>query len=147
MFSIREATMQDAPNILALADANKDELGSLGQHPKWLTERIYRGEVFVAHSGTRIMGFVCFQHELCGEDAQTNVYYLCTDIAYRGLGVGKLLMEALAVDARLYGNKLITLKCPEHLLANHFYRSIGYELKSSEADCRGVHLNVWRLKL
>jgi ribosomal protein S18 acetylase RimI-like enzyme len=147
MPTIRGASMEDVPSILALADANKDELGSLGQHPKWLTERIYRGEVFVADDGNMIIGFVCFQHELHSEDAQTNVYYLCTDIAYRGLGVGKLLMEALAVDARLYGNKLITLKCPEHLLANHFYRSIGYEREGSEADCRGVHLNVWRLKL
>jgi hypothetical protein len=56
-------------------------------------------------------------------------------------------MEAVAVDGRLHGNEFITLKSPEHLSANRFYESLGYELKGSEADRQGVRLNVWSLKL
>ena len=140
--------MEDAPGILALADANKGELGPVSQHLNWLMERIHRGEVFVAETaGDRFIGFVCFQHELHSEEAQTRVYYLCTDVAYRGRGVGKLLIKAVAVDARLHGNEFITLKCPAHLSANNFYRGLGYELEGSEADHRGVQLNLWCLKL
>ncbi|UCG14662.1 MAG: GNAT family N-acetyltransferase, partial [Deltaproteobacteria bacterium] len=62
-------------------------------------------------------------------------------------GIGKRLMEAVAVDARLYGNKRITLKCPTQLPANHFYQRIGYTLEESDTDQKSGQLNVWTLSL
>ena len=56
-------------------------------------------------------------------------------------------MEAVATDARLCGKTLITLECPSHLTANHFYQSIDYTLEGSEIDQEGGRLNVWTLFL
>ena len=69
------------------------------------------------------------------------------DSTYRRRGIAKHLMEAVAVDARLYGNKRISLKCPSHLSANHFYQSIGYTLERNETHQEGGRLNVWTLSL
>jgi len=90
---------------------------------------------------------VVFNHNPLTEDKHTTIYYLCTDSTIRRHGIGKRLMEAVAVDARLYGNKRITLKCPTQLPANHFYQSVGYTLEGSETDHEGGRLNVWTLSV
>lgn len=146
--TIREASQEDAPAIMALSEASKDELGSISQHRQWLIQQIDIGEVFVAETDEgELVGFVVFNHNPLTEDGHTTIYYLCTDSTYRRHGIGKRLMEAVAVDARLYGNKRITLKCPTQLPANHFYQSIGYTLEGSETDHEGGRLNVWTLSL
>jgi len=147
-FAVQEASGEDAPAILALADVHRDELGAIIQHRKWLLQQVERGEVFVAKSGEgQVIGFVVFSHESLREQENTTVYYLCTSKDYRGQGAGKLLMEAVASDARIRGKKTIDLKCPAHAPANHFYKSIGYELRRSETDPEGCRLNVWSLGL
>jgi len=148
MTEILEAINEDAPHIIALAEAHEHELGPISKHHSWLMQQIDRGEVFVAktHEG-EIVGFVSFHHKHLREDQNTTIYYLCTYSTYRRHGVGKRLMEAVAVDARLCGNKRITLKCPTQLPANHFYQSIGYTLEGSETDQEAGRLNVWTLPL
>ncbi len=148
MAKILEAINEDAPHIIALVEAHKHELGPISKHYSWLLQQIYRGEVFVAktHEG-EVVGFVSFRHKHLREDQRTTIYYLCTDSTYRRHGIGKRLMEAVAVDTRLCGNKRITLKCPTQLPANHFYKSIGYTLEGSETDHEGGRLNVWTLSL
>ena len=144
--TIREASQEDAPAIMTLSEASKDELGSISQHRKWLTQQIAGGEVFVAKTDEEeLVGFVVFNHNPFTEDEHTTIYYLCIDSTYRRRGIGKRLMEGVAVDARLCGNKRITLKCPVQLPANHFYQSIGYTLAGSETDHQGGRLNVWTL--
>ncbi len=146
--TIREALQEDALAILALSEASKDELGSISQHRQWLNQQIDSGQVFVAETNEgEVVGFVVFNHNLLAEDEHTTIYYLCTDSSYRRRGIGKRLMEAVAVDARLYGKKRITLKCPTQLPANHFYQSIGYTLQESETDHESGPLNVWILSL
>ncbi len=146
--TIREASQEDAPAIRALSEASQDELGAISQHRHWLTHQIDIGDVFVAETSEgELVGFVVFNHNPLEEQEHTTVYYLCVNSTYRKHGIGKRLMEAVAVDARLFGNKGITLKCPTQLPANHFYQSIGYTLEGSETDHEGGRLNVWTLSL
>ena len=147
-FTVQEASREDAPVILRLADIHRDELGAIIQHGQWLLHLVERGEVFVAKAGEgQLIGFVVFSHQSLREQENTTVYYLCTRKDYRGQGVGKLLMEAVASDARIRGKKTIELKCPAHAPANYFYKSIGYKLLQSETDREGNRLNVWTLRL
>ena len=146
--TISEASQVDAPAIRALSEASQDELGAISQHRHWLTHQIDIGDVFVAETSEgELVGFVVFNHNPPEEHEHTTVYYLCVNSTYRKHGIGKRLMEAVAVDARLFGNKGITLKCPTQLPANHFYKSIGYTLEGSETDQEGGSLNFWTLSL
>ena len=146
--TVREASQEDAPAITALSEASEDELGTISQHRQWLEQQIDRGEIFVAETAEgELVGFVVFDHNPLTAEEHTTIYYLCTDSAYRRRGIGKRLMEAVAADVRLYGNKRITLKCPTQLPANHFYQSIGYTLEGSETNHEGGRLNVWTLAL
>ncbi|UCG20242.1 MAG: GNAT family N-acetyltransferase [Deltaproteobacteria bacterium] len=146
--TVLEASEKDAPAILALADVHRDELGAIIQHRQWLLQQVERGEIFVAKSGEgQLIGFVVFSHQSLAEHENTTVYYLCTSEDYRGQGAGKLLMEAVASDARIRGKKTIDLKCPAHAPANYFYKSIGYKLLQSETDREGNRLNFWTLRL
>ena len=147
-FTLHEASGDDAPAILALADVHRDELGAIIEHRQWLFHQVARGEVFVAKAGEgKVIGFVVFSHQSIREQENTTVYYLCTSKDYREQGIGKLLMEAVASDARIRGKKAIDLKCPAHAPANHFYKSIGYKLWQSETDREGNRLNVWTMGL
>jgi ribosomal protein S18 acetylase RimI-like enzyme len=147
-FTVHEASGEDAPAILALADVHRDELGAISQHRQWLFQQIEREEVFVARTGEgRVIGFVVFSHQSLGEQENTTVYYLCTSKDQRGQGAGRLLMEAVASDARIRGKKSIELKCPAYAPANHFYKIIGYEMRQSETDREGNRLNVWTMRL
>ena len=146
--TIREASQEDAPAIGALSKASQDELGAISQHRHWLRHQIDIGEVFVAAtSGVELVGFVLFNHHPLTEHELTTIYYLCVHSTYRRYGIGKRLMEAVAVDARLFGKKGITLRCPNQLQANHFYKSIGYTFEGSETDQEGDLLNSWTLSL
>jgi ribosomal protein S18 acetylase RimI-like enzyme len=146
--TIREASQEDASAIRALSEASQDELGSISQHRLWLTHQIDRGDIFVAETSEgELGGFVVFDHNPMEEHEYTTVHYLCIHSTYRGHGIGKRLMEAVAVDARLFGNRRITLKCPTQLPANNFYQSIGYTLERRETDQEGGSLNSWTLSL
>ena len=148
IFTVNEASGEDAPAILALADVHRDELGAISQHRQWLLHQLKKGEVFVARTGEgRVIGFVVFSHQSLGEQENTTVYYLCTSKDQRGKGAGKLLMEAAASDARIRGKRTIELKCPADAPANYFYQTIGYELRQSETDREGHRLNVWTMQL
>ena len=148
MVIVREATKEDAPAILTLAEEHRHELGAISSHRQWLKVQIDEGEVFVAKTVEgKVVGFVSFHHHRHANDEHTTVNYLCTNSALRRLGIGKLLMEAVAADARLRAKTRIMVRCPGHLPANHFYESIGYTLKRSETDHEGVRLNVWTLSL
>ena len=146
--SVQEASGGDAPAILALAEVHRDELGAIIQHRQWLLQQVERGEVFIVKAGEgQLIGFVVFSHHSLREHENTTVYYLCTSKDYRGQGAGKLLMEAVASDARIRGKKTIDLKCPANAPANYFYKSIGYKLLQSETDREGNRLNFWTLGL
>lgn len=148
VITVREASQEDASAIRTLSEASQDELGSISQHHHWFTHQIDRGDVFVAETSEgELVGYVVFDHNPLDEHEHTTIYYLCIPSTYRRHGIGKRLMEAVAVDARLFGNRRITLKCPTQLPANHFYESIGYTLEGSETDREGGRLNVWTLSL
>ena len=146
--TIREASQEDASTMRALSEASQDELGSISQYRHWLTHQIDKGDVFVAETNEEeLVGFVVFNHNSLTEHEHTTIYYLCIHSTYRRHGIGKRLMEAVAADARLFGNRRITLKCPTQLPANHFYQSIGYTLEGSETDRENGSLNSWTLSL
>ena len=147
-FTVQEALRDEAPEIIALADVHRDELGAIIQHRKWLFQRVERGEVFVARTDEgKVIGFVVFSHQSLSGQENTTVNYLCTSKEHRGKGAATLLMEAVASDARIRGKRSIELKCPAHAPANQFYQTIGYELRQSETDREGNPLNVWTMRL
>jgi GNAT superfamily N-acetyltransferase len=147
-FTVQEASEEDAPAILDLADVHRNELGAITHHRQWLLQQLTTGEVLVAKSGEgKVIGFVVFSHQSLRGEENTTVYYLCTDKDHRGQGAGKLLMEAVASDARIRGKKTIDLKCPAQAPANHFYKSIGYKLWRSETNREGNRLNIWTMRL
>jgi GNAT superfamily N-acetyltransferase len=147
-FTVQEASEEDAPAILDLADVHRNELGAITHHRQWLLQQLTTGEVLVAKSGEgKVIGFVVFSHQSLRGEENTTVYYLCTDKDHRGQGAGKLLMEAVASDARIRGKKTIDLKCPAQAPANHFYKSIGYKLWKSETNREGNRLNIWTMRL
>jgi GNAT superfamily N-acetyltransferase len=147
-FTVQEASEEDAPAILDLADVHRNELGAITHHRQWLLQQLTTGEVLVAKSGEgKVIGFVVFSHQSLRGEENTTVYYLCTDKDHRGQGAGKLLMQAVASDARIRGKKTIDLKCPAQAPANHFYKSIGYKLWRSETNREGNRLNIWTMRL
>ena len=147
-YTVHEASGEDAAAILSLADVHRDELGAIIQYRQWLLHQLKEGEVFVARTGEgKVIGFVVFSHQSLSGRENTTVYYLCISKEHRGKGGGKLLMEAVASDARIRGKRSIELKCPAHAPANQFYQTIGYELRQSETDREGNRFNVWTMRL
>jgi ribosomal protein S18 acetylase RimI-like enzyme len=143
---VREARTEDLADIMVLAEAHKDELGLVYRYRQWLIEQLNKGEIFVAETaGQELVGFVIFHHHRPTEDEHTTVLYICTKPVHRKRGVGKMLMDAVQADARLYRKTLITVNCPVLLAANQFYRRIGYQLRRQKSGERGSVLNVWEL--
>jgi ribosomal protein S18 acetylase RimI-like enzyme len=148
LFRIREARREDLAEIMVLAEAHRQELGLMSRHRQWLVEQLNRGEIFVAEAaGQEVVGFVIFHHHRHTEDEETTVLYICTDSAHRRNGIGKMLVEAVAADARLYRKSRIIIRCPVQLAANRFYWKIGCQLKRRGAGRGEDCLNVWELPL
>ncbi len=136
--TVRKATEDDLDKIKALADAHRQELGSV-RRPA-LLEAIIRKEIIVAQNSEHLAGLVHYRHR---QDTQTTLYDIVVAPDYRRLGIGKALIETLIAEARTLGKQTIVLKCPEELPANTFYKRLGFEQLREEP---GKHrrLIVWQ---
>ena len=140
-FVVCHATIDDLDAIKQIADAHRRELGFV-RRPTLLAA-INRQEIFVAKRNEQIIGFVEYHHR---RDNQTTLYNIVVKADYRTQGVGRALVEALAIESRGRGKAFILLKCPIDLPSNQFYKTLQFQSGTAEA---GKHrpLNIWQLDL
>jgi N-acetylglutamate synthase-like GNAT family acetyltransferase len=138
-FLIRKAVIEDLDTIKHLADLHKEELGFVLRPA--LEKAIIDQELFIAEAEGMVVGFVHYHHR---RDQQTTLYHIVVSEDSRRAGVGQALVNALSEESNEMGKTFILLKCPQNLLANHFYEGVGFSLKRVE---NGKHrpLNVWVL--
>jgi ribosomal protein S18 acetylase RimI-like enzyme len=136
---VRKARAEDLDAVKALADANKASLGFVLRPA--LAAGIQRDWLMVAERAGQVIGFVHYRHR---QDSQTTLYEICVDEASRRNGVGRSLVQALAIESQALGRACIRLKSPADLLANKFYQQLGFELVGTEPGKRRP-LNVWEM--
>ena len=130
------AENKDLPQIKALADAHRQELGFVN-----------RATLELAINSKEILnspyGFLHFHHR---RDKISTLYHLCVSSERRRQGVGRSLVSAWEEHSRKCGIKRLRLKCPLDLKANGFYSRLGFSRVDIEP---GKHrrLVVWEKKL
>lgn len=137
----RKAILEDIDAIKRLTDRHRTELGFV-LRPS-LEQSIRDGELIVAVRGQVIVGLIHYHHR---RDQQTTVYHFAVDLSNRRCGIGRTLVDDLVSEAREVGKEFILLKCPVKLIANEFYRSVGFILVRTETG-KERQLNVWQLQL
>jgi ribosomal protein S18 acetylase RimI-like enzyme len=135
--SVRKARAEDLDAVKALADANKASLGFVLRPT--LAIGIQRDWLLVAERAGQVIGFVHYRHR---QDSQTTLYEICVDEASRRNGVGRSLVQALAVESQALGKASIRLKSPTDLPANEFYQKLDFALVGTEQGKRRP-LNIW----
>jgi ribosomal protein S18 acetylase RimI-like enzyme len=138
---IRKAVSSDISDLKALADAHKNELGFVLRPA--LTRSVDNRSIIVAIpvNDQVLAGFVDYHHR---KDSQTTIYHIVVASDWRRIGIGRELVEALRSEAMAFGKHRIVLKCPEDLMANAFYQSIGFRVAAVEIG-KTRPLNVWQL--
>jgi N-acetylglutamate synthase-like GNAT family acetyltransferase len=131
---IRKASLSDLDAIKHIADTNKDTIGFV-MRPA-LQMALAKHWLLVAEQEGRIIGFCNYRH--C-RNGQTTIYELCVSEQYRRQGIGRALVEAVAGECVSY----IQLKAVATILANDFYKHLGFVLVGQEQG-RKRPLNVWR---
>jgi len=138
---VRKACAEDLDAVKALADANKSALGFVLRPA--LAAGIQRGWLLVAEQAGQVIGFIHYRHR---QDSRTTLHEICVDETWRGNGVGRLLVQALAAESEALGKLCIRLKSPADLPANEFYRQMGFTLVGVEQGKRR-RLNVWETRV
>lgn len=140
--SIRKAKIQDLTVIKRLADENTTTLGFVLRPA--LVAGIERGWLLVAErSNEEVVGFVHYRHR---RDSQTTLYEICVQQHHRLQGIGIALVSALSAEASALGKTQIRLKAPADIVANNFYRAVGFTLAGTEPG-RKRNLNIWNYAL
>lgn len=135
---ITKATFSDIDRIKQIADTHRKELGFV-RRPT-LIKAIDRAEMLIAKQNENIVGFVEYRHR---RDEQTTLYNIAIVPEYRGLGIGRKLVQSLVIEAKGCNKRYISLKCPEDLVANHFYEALGFQLHKVETG-KQRRLKIWR---
>jgi ribosomal protein S18 acetylase RimI-like enzyme len=129
LLPLRRLLSQLSPQIEALSD---DALAQRLCDGRLVLVVARRGDVVVATATLAIAPTA--SHGLVG-----HVDDVVVDEASRGLGIGRLLMEALHEEAQRRGLRHLDLTSrPSREAANALYRSLGYERRDT---------NVYRLRL
>lgn len=135
---IAKALLSDIDGVKQIADAHRNELGFV-RRPT-LINAIGRSEVLIAKQNGNIVGFVEYRHR---RDEQTTLYNIAVVPQYRGLGIGSKLVQSLIIEAKKCNKRYISLKCPEDLVANQFYETLGFQLHEIESG-KQRRLKIWR---
>ena len=134
---VRPALVADIPAIIAV-ELSAGQLFA-GTHMHWavgevsdpdeLISPIEDGNVWVAEDGGKIAGY------LCGEPLDGNLYIeeVSVSSAFQRRGVGRLLIDAAAVEAGRRGCLALTLTTDRTLPWNApYYARIGFRLLGPE---------------
>lgn len=101
-----------------------------------LREAAVKDSLYLARVDGELVGFVSFR--ACRDGWQT-IYELCVDEAWRGKGVGRMLLYAVPTPIRL--------KCPTDLEAsNRFYANAGMTLLGQDVTKKRP-LNLWTMRV
>lgn len=134
---IVDAVAAQVDEIDRLRRADASSLGFLSRVA--LREKIALGHVRVAICRGKVIG--CLIHgSLRGPEVR--LFVLAVDRAWRGRGVGRLLLHDLLQKARTRCAQAISLRCRENLRANGFWHGVGFKLHDLEAGRNGA-LFVW----
>ncbi len=139
---IRKGIITDLPKIKELAERERDSLG-------FMTKAVYEkaiedNQIFVVLVDGQVVGFQYYYHRK--RDTQTTLYQKTIDKNFRHQGLGRLLVEAVAQEAKSIGHKTILLKCPIDNESNDFHNKIGFELIGQEQGKRRK-LNIWVMNI
>jgi GNAT superfamily N-acetyltransferase len=107
--------------VKRLADLHRDELGFHTRQS--YVESIRRGELVVATTGRRVVGFVRFHKR---RDRAATIYEIATDPAVRRRGLARRLVGSVVEECRRADVRLLRLSCPAELPANNFYEAVGF---------------------
>ena len=109
--------------------SEKDELEESAIH---LTARTESGEIVG-------VGRI---HRTADGDAQ--IRYMATADSYRGLGVGRMIVERLEQSAREYGAGRVVINARENALP--FYAALGYTIFADSPTLIGTVKHKWMSK-
>lgn len=136
-FELRQAAASDAANIAACADAAyRPYVARLGKPPAPMIadydDVIATAQVWVATRGDVLLGFLVLK----ASDDAFLLDNIAVDPEYRGLGVGKTLMQWAETEARRQTYSAIHLYTHERMMENQaLYARNGYR----EYDRRTEH--------
>jgi len=119
--------------IKNLCSKNSKELGWV--HSGTIKNAIEKNEIIIEKHNDKIIGVLIYHLR---KNNEITLYYIVVDKEYRNQGYGRKMINKLIGK----GYK-ITLKCPEDLEANNFYKSVGFNLIRVEKG-RKRRLNVWK---
>lgn len=142
--TVRAARPDDLARVSAILDAAWSEFDVLGAgKPSWegyrrsvpdVAARAHDGIIFVAEAGGELLGTVHYYPprpgERTGEDwpeGWASFRFLGVDPAARGLGVGRVLAEAMVERARADGAQVLGLHTSEWMaVARDMYERMGF---------------------
>ena len=106
---------------------------------KTLNESNERGELLLVLHG------MCHFH--VRRDGQLTIREIVVQRGHQGHGIGRGMVQKLAVLGLEAGASSIFAKCPVDLPANGWYEAVGFTLEGTETTPSGRRLNLWRMAL
>ena len=104
-----------------------------------LNESNERGELLLVLHG------MCHFH--VRRDGQLTIREIIVQRGHQGHGIGRAMVQKLAVLGMEAGASSIFAKCPVDLPANGWYARLGFTLEWTETTPSGRRLNLWRMAL
>ena len=100
--------------------------------------------ILVAEMGRELIGYaaMCGLIKLQFGARGMDLHHLFTDPAFRGLGVGRCLVDACKVEAASLSCRYLTVSSqPENHEAQAFYSSLGFERKTAHPQRFSIRLD------
>jgi ribosomal protein S18 acetylase RimI-like enzyme/predicted GIY-YIG superfamily endonuclease len=125
--------------VEAMIRFGKEEAGALGFIPtSGLGSYTAQGQVMLAYAGKLLVGYCLFGK---GDGQSLNIQQTCVADGYRGLGIGRRLVQAI-IDA--HPGQVIRAKVRDDLHANGFWAAIGFKCPGDHTHRTSANvLHVW----
>ena len=130
MITIRSATVEDAPAILALNSSFDDVRATVEQIAKHINQFTQFETPFVAEVDEQVVGLACLRLLPCLCDARPSAELteLIVEPAHRRRGVGRALVRHVEGKARDQGAFALHINTAEqNEAARSFYKALDYQ--------------------